>query len=235
MGAEKRKAPASRQSLPNAAPTNKRIPAPPTTPAATNKRSARHTTDAPSTSTRQPKTSKLHHTPRPTARNEEKEAGEAQTTDDAFTSLCAAIDSLAALQPHSPSSDRATFTTQHQPILSSLHRLSPPASLSSLTPPSPAALIAIQSAADQLIAIARKLQSITPSNPLLQPLLQQLHSIQLPLSSSDAYSLLLFSSITLCQLLSRSTGSHSSHAKVSSTTHIHACSLPLLHSSVLPP
>ena len=203
MKGNQRKAAAARHSLPNTAPANKRIPQPPTTPAATNKRSTRHNAATPSSDNRQLKSRKTQHTPPPTTRQEEgKEAEGNEATDVGFTSLCAVINSLAQLRSQSSPSDRATFTSRNHSILSSLYRLSPP-TLSSHHPPSAAVLSAIRSAAEQLISMAQSVQSIPSSSSLLLSQLQQLQSIQSSLAASDTYAVLLSASIAACQLLSR--------------------------------
>ena len=220
MKGDKRKATAvseGRRSLPNAEPAFKRPTLPPSTPAATNKRSTRHSTTIQSLDTRQPKTHKTQHPPPSATKQEERrEAEEDGAADAAFTELCSLVNSLVAL--HSQSS--LPGHGRHYSLLSALYRLSPPASLSSHYPPSAAVLPAVRSAAEQLIAIARAVQTVMPaSSPLLQSQLQQLQSTSLPLSASDMYALLLSASVTLCQLLGRSAASHSSGIQVRHTPH----------------
>ena len=210
MTGMKRKAATARHSLPDAAPSNKRLPQPPSTPAATNKRSTRTSTTTSALDTRPIKPLKTQDAPLPaTRRDERKEAEEDGGIDAAFTTLCSLATSLATVQSQTSSSDRAANNNHYQSILSALHRLPPPAILSSQQPPPAAVLPAVHSAADQFISIARSLQTVVPSSSLLQSQLQQLLSTTLPLSSADTYAILLSASVVLSQLLARSHASSS--------------------------
>ena len=217
MKGEKRQptAATARHSLPNAEAANKRLPQPPSTPAATNKRSTRHSTTIQPLDTRQPKVRKTAQTPQLSSQRDEehKEAEEDETSDASLSALCSLVNSLATL--HSQSlSDHDIITSRYQSLLSALHRLSPPTSLSPRHPPSSAVSTAVRSAAEELITVARALQTTIPSSPLLHSQLLQLHSALLPLPASDVYALLLSSSVTLCQLLARSSTSRSSRLQV---------------------
>ena len=150
----------------------------------------------------------------PTEQDEQREAGYNGDIEAAFSALCGTVSSLAALQSQHSAFDHSATINRSQSILSSLHRLSPPATLSPRHPPPAAVLPAIHSAADQLVSIAQSMQTNAPTNGLLQSRLQQLQSTSLPLSSSDTYALLLSASITLCQLLALSATSHTSQVQV---------------------